>query len=166
MYTVKRFRSWPLLFLVIFVAVGVQPALPAIATMSLQELAAQSSEVVRATVETKESRWNDAHNFIFTYVTLRVTNTYTGTAPVASRLKVLVPGGEIDGVGLAVEHAPRFETGQEVITFLRVIEGTVYGVTGWEAGKFTVEQTRVKETDQPVTDFENALRRAVRQVGK
>jgi hypothetical protein len=135
--------------------------LSATASLTMQELADQSGEVVAATVASKESRWNETEDFIFTTVTLRVTTTYAGDALESDVLTVLVPGGEVDGVGLGVEHAADFTVGEEVIVFLRQLEDNVYGVTGWEQGKFTVTEGRVQEKDLPVADFEQQIREVV-----
>lgn len=125
------------------------------------ELTANSSDVVRGEVLSLESQWNDDETFIFTIVTLRVDERYKGNVGIHSEVTILVPGGEVGEVGLGVEHAAKFEEGQEVIVFLRSIEGGRFSVTAWEQGKFTLENGQVKETQVPVASFEEEIRSAL-----
>lgn len=136
------------------------------AKLSLQDLAEQSTDVVGATVISRQSQWNDEQNFIFTVVGLQITTVYTGGTSPGATVEVMIPGGEVDSIGLRVEHAPVFETGEQVIVFLRPLSPTVYGVTGWEQGKYTVVNGRVQETDQSLSSFETSLREAVRKANE
>ena len=135
--------------------------LSATASLTLQDLADQSGEVVAAKVVSKESYWNENKDFIFTSISLQVTAVYFGGMGESTNVTVLVPGGELDGVGLGVEHAADFTVGEDVIVFLRALENDLYGVTGWEQGKFTVADGRVREKDLPVAKFEEQIRQAV-----
>lgn len=137
------------------------PARCATAPMSTADLVQQSSDIIAATVVSTLSAWNDEKNFIFTTVTLRITNTYSGSMTESSVISVAVPGGEVDGVGLGVEHAAHFESGEQVIVFLRLLDDSVYGVTGWEMGKFTIEAERIKEKDVSLNEFEQEIKTAI-----
>jgi len=59
--------------------------------MTVSELAAASPHIVVATVESRESRWNDQHTLLVTDYGLRVEERLRGEAP--DRLSITVPGG-------------------------------------------------------------------------
>jgi len=137
------------------------PAWAALAEVSTAELIHRSSDVVRAEVLSIESAWNEPKDFILTTVTLRVTEVYKGTVEASSTVDVIVPGGEVDGIGLGVEHAPQFEIGQNVIVLLRPTDEPVFAVVGWEMGKFTVHEDHVVEKGVSLEEFRTEIRRVV-----
>ena len=136
----------------------VQPVAAAMIEQTTEQLASESSDIISGEVLAKESQWNEDSTFIFTSVTIRVTDLHKGSLSPFNTITVMTPGGEVGETGLGVEHAPRFEVGQEVIVFLTPVRELTYSVTGWELGKFTVEDGQVKEKSKSVSSFEEEIR--------
>lgn len=127
---------------------------------TVERLAVSSTEIIRATVQAKESYWNETHSTIYTYVTLRVLEPYKGALTVDSTISVRIWGGEVGDTAIIVEHAPFFGVGEEVVVFLRKTE-SVFSVAAWEQGKFTLVNGQVKEKRLPITEFTESIRRAL-----
>jgi len=139
-----------------------QPAAAAMVEQTTAQLAANSSDIISGEVLSKQSRWNESETFIFTDVSIRVNELLKGTLAVSSTITVMVPGGEVGEVGLGVEHAAQFEVGQKVIVFLSPIEGSVYGVTSWEQGKYTLKDSQVQEKRMSISSFKDEIRKALK----
>ncbi len=139
-----------------------QSATAAMVEQTVAQLTASSSDIISGEVLAKESWWNEDETFIFTSVTIQVNDLYKGTLAVPSTVTVVVPGGEVGETGLGVEHAAQFEVGEKVIVFLRPSEDSTYWVTGWEQGKYTVEDGQVKEKRISVSAFEDEIRKALK----
>jgi hypothetical protein len=139
-----------------------QPAQAAMVEQTVAELAASSSDIISGAVLAKESWWNEDKTFIFTTVSIQVNELLKGTLAVPSTVEVVVPGGEVGEIGLGVEHAARFEVGEEVIVFLTLLEDGTYGVTAWEQGKYTLEDDQVKEKGISVPSFKDEIRKALK----
>jgi hypothetical protein len=139
-----------------------QSAAAAMVEQTIEQLTANSSDIINGEVLAKESWWNKSETFIFTSVTIQVNELYKGTLAVPSTVTVVVPGGEVGETGLGVEHAPRFEVGQEVIVFLTLYEDSTYKVTAWEQGKYTLEDGQVKEKRISVSSFEDEIRKVLK----
>ena len=155
-------KRFVMLLLVIWLAGGGigHNAWAALAEVSTAELIHQASDVVRAEVVSISSAWNEKRDFIFTTISLHITEAYKGTISNASSINVIIPGGEVDGIGLGVEHAPRFEKGEDVIVLLRETGEGTYAVVGWEMGKFNVRDGQVIEKGVPIDQFKEEIRRA------
>lgn len=141
-----------MLFLTISTSFGVM------IEVSIDELTKQSSDIISGKVIDIKSEWNDSHDFIFTTVTIEIDNIYKGILPKASSVSVLIPGGEIDSVGLRVEHSPHFENTESVILFLRTLDSDNFGVTAWEQGKYTVRDNVIYENGQSIEEFINTIK--------
>ncbi len=146
-------------------AVGLWLTPPVTAVMveqTVAQLAVNSSDIVSGEVLATESFWNESETFIFTSVTIRVNDPYKGTLAAPSTVTVVVPGGIVGEIGLGVEHAARFDAGEEVIVFLTLLEESTYRVTAWEQGKYTLEDGQVKEKRISVSSFEEEIRKALK----
>jgi hypothetical protein len=160
----RKLQFSAILALAVFATCFIVPHLikAAMVELTLDELAGQSSEIVRGQVTGIESYWNEDKTFIFTTVSVQVDESYKGSLKRESSVAILVPGGEVGEVGLGVEHAPHFEYGQEVIVFLREIEESLYGVTAWEQGKYTIENDMVNENEVSVSAFKKSIEEALK----
>ena len=150
---------WSGILFVVFLGSAVQAAM---IEMTLDQLTEESISIIRGTVLSKESWWVEDSSFIFTTVMVRVDESIKGTASVSSTISILVPGGEVGEVGLGVEHAARFETSEEVVVFLKVVDESCYGITGWEQGKFTVEEGNIRENGSSVADFTERIKETLK----
>ena len=64
--------------------------------LSFDQVARESSYIVRGTVEQTWSQWDDSHEVIFTYATVRV-HRYFGETTGPDTLVVREVGGTVDG---------------------------------------------------------------------
>ena len=102
---------------------------------SVEEVTRSSEAVVRGVVVARAARAT-ADGRIVTDVELAVTSTWKG-AP-AGAVRLVVPGGSLGSVALAVDAAPTFEDGEEVVVFL-ARRGAAWRVMGHALGKYRVE---------------------------
>jgi hypothetical protein len=101
--------------------------------MSLPELAAASPDVVIATVEGKQSRWNESHTFIVTDYTLRIEDRLRGEAP--DRISITVLGGTVGRERDDTCVSVHLEPGSRYLLFLDD-PGSLSPVTGAAQGAF------------------------------
>ncbi len=156
-----QFRMMPGLVCLLAFLVG-SAVMAVIIPQSVDQLTANSTDIVRGTVVSQESAWNGDRTFISTTVTIEIADIYKGGLNTTTEVTVSTPGGTVGDTNIWVEHAPTFSTGQEVIVFLDQSDGT-YRVTSWEMGKYSVENDQVLEKSQPVSVFVESIREAVRQ---
>ncbi len=156
----KRAVLWALLA----AALGAAPAGAIMIEMPLDRIAADADAILRGRVVAASSRWNDENTTIVTDVTVAVTAAWKGAAPAGGRVTLTVPGGEVGEIGVAVEHAPAFDSGEDVVLFLEQDRGAGTRVLYDEQGKYTVapgEEWIVGYTHLPVRfdDFKARLAR-------
>lgn len=92
--------------------------------LTREELATQSDLVVRATVLSRRSAWNDDHTQIMSWTRIRVTEYLKGTGD--RELVIRQIGGEVDGLASAIPGDGRLVPGQHAVLFLRRGEGVVF----------------------------------------
>jgi hypothetical protein len=92
--------------------------------LSREELTAQSDFVVRATVLSSRSGWNEDHSQIVTWTRLRVSEYLKGTGPQELVLRQF--GGQVDGLESEIPGDARLVAGQHAVLFLRRGEGVVF----------------------------------------
>lgn len=131
-----------LVVLPLAMATGLLPAgATVVEALGLEQLAARAQLVVRGRVESSSSAWDESNRRIFTRTRLQAAEVLKqGAAGQASGngiVEVVVPGGEVGGIGQLVAGAPRFVPGEEVLLFL---EATKRGWTpvALSLGKFTL----------------------------
>ena len=107
--------------------------------LDLAELTARADDVVLATVI--GARAEPARGLIVTRVLVRVEVTVAGRSGPADELEVIVPGGELDGLGLLVQGAPRLEPGRRYLLFLERTNPS-FRVVGMAQGAMPVEEDR------------------------
>ena len=108
------------------------------AALNTEQLTAQSDIVVAGKVAGLVSEWSPKHDRIQTRVTVSVDQSMKGNAA-GSAITVLVPGGEVDGVGEWYSHSVSFQNNEDVVLFAKQESGH-YRVVGGEAGKLSVQR--------------------------
>lgn len=116
-----------------------QPAPAQKKYLSTDELAAQADVIVSGKVNALKMEWNGDKSRIQTRVTISVDETMKGAVE-GGTLTVLIPGGEVDGVGEWYSHSPRFTSEEEVVVFASKDKAGVLRVTAGEKGKFLVQK--------------------------
>jgi hypothetical protein len=107
--------------------------------LSFDQVARESEYIVRGTVEQTWSAWDDAHEVIFTYATVRV-NRYFGEATGPDPLIFREVGGTVDGYTLEAIGFPAVRKGENVVLFLsRWDDGADYRIHAYNQGKFLVK---------------------------
>ena len=106
---------------------------------STDELVKQSEVVAVGTVANLSSEWNESHTMIRTRVTLAVDQYVKGSNS-GNTITLMIPGGEIDGVGELYSHMPKFIRQEQVVVFAQKNSEGTYRVAGGREGKFTVQK--------------------------
>ncbi|HTS00421.1 MAG TPA: hypothetical protein VML00_11745 [Bacteroidota bacterium] len=130
-----------------------------------EELAARADVVALGKVSLLSPHWNADHSRIFTSVTLNVDSYLKGNQ--AGPLTILVPGGEVDGVGEMYSHTATFRRDEDVLVFVQKDVRGNYVVTGGRGGKFLVTQDeRTGKSfvgNRPIEDVASAVKKAIVQ---
>ena len=120
---------------------------------SLKDLVARSDLVLQVKTENVSYGWDEGHTFIFTSVTLSLTDQIVGQTGERT-ITVRYPGGQIGDTTMEVEDTPTFKTGEAVIVFLDKQDSHgVRKVFGNFQGKFTIDNGVVLENRTPLTTF-------------
>lgn len=106
--------------------------------MPFDQVARESALIVRGDVLDTWSAWDDAHEVIFTYATVRV-NRYFGEGTGPDTLVVREVGGTVDGYTQEAIGFPAIRSGENIVLFLSQWEGRPeYRIHGFNQGKFLV----------------------------
>jgi hypothetical protein len=160
----SRPRAWlvPVLALAL---VWVVPAAAIMVQVSMDQLVASSSSIVRGKVTDLNSHWTDDHAIIVTDVKFLVSEVWTGTMAPGTTLTLQVRGGEVGEIGMRQEHQPVFSKDQEALLFLTESSGARYAVNFDEQGAYKVQGNQVVAFDgqrAPLTTFRSVVRNMVR----
>ncbi len=107
--------------------------------MSTEQLTQEADLVVVGKVAGLKAGWNSDRSRIFTTVTLEVDQTLKGDAGTGS-VTILVPGGEVDGVGELYSHTAQFKKDEEVVVFAKKDKQGRLRPAGGENGKLSVRK--------------------------
>jgi hypothetical protein len=128
--------------------------------LELKDLTAGATHVVSGTVLSVVSGWTPERS-IETKVRILVDRFLMG-APGDGTVDLAVPGGEVDGLGLAVSDMPKFAEGTRVLLFLTLADPRSPRVVGLHQGKFTLKQGRVVENGMGEKEFLGLVRAEIR----
>jgi hypothetical protein len=84
------------------------------------------------------SEWNADKSRIQTRVTIAVSDMIKGDGSVQT-INVVVPGGEVDGVGEWYSHSPRFVNSEDVVVFAKKDRRGLLRLASGQQGKFTIQ---------------------------
>ena len=108
--------------------------------LPFDQVARESALIVRGTVSETWSAWDDAHEVIFTYATVRV-NRYFGEATGPDTLLVREVGGTVDGYTQEAIGFPVIRSGENVVLMLSKWENSAdFRIHAYNQGKFLVRQ--------------------------
>lgn len=107
--------------------------------LPFDQVVRESTYVVRGTVENTWSQWDDNHEVIYTYATVRV-DRYFGAFTGPDTLVVREAGGTVDGYTQEAIGFPVIRESERVVFFLSPIEdGSAYRIHAYNQGKFLVK---------------------------
>ena len=116
-----------------------------------EDLIRRSDIIVVGKVGKISSEWMENKRMIVTRVEVAVDQTIKGETQ-GGKITILVPGGEIDGVGEWYSHTARFSEQEELVVFAEQAGSGRLRVSGGEDGKLAL--TRDKVTGQRIVpDF-------------
>jgi len=107
--------------------------------LKTDKLTSLSEVIVVGKVNALKSEWTADKSRIQTSVTIAVDETMKGAVE-GGTLTVVIPGGEVDGVGEWYSHTVGFKNDEEVVVFAMKDKAGRYRVTSGEQGKFLVEE--------------------------
>lgn len=120
--------------------------------LPFDQVARESTYVVRGTVEQTWSKWDDQHEVIFTYATVRV-NRYFGETTGPDRIVVREAGGTVDGYAQEAIGFPEIRNGEDVVMFLSQSDDpSAFRIHAYNQGKYLVRNRAGIEvlTEDPV----------------
>jgi hypothetical protein len=119
--------------------------------LPFDQVAREAGYIVRGQVIDTWSAWNDAHDLIYTYATIRVTR-YFGELAGPDTLMVREVGGTVDGYTQEAIGFPAIRRGEQVVFFLTQWEGSGdYRIHAFNQGKYLVRE-RADHTEVLVAD--------------
>ena len=114
--------------------------------MPFDQVARESAYIVRGSVVQTWSAWDDAHEVIYTYATVRV-NRYFGETTGPDMLVIREAGGTVDGYTMEAIGFPMIRESEDVVLFLSTWENsTDYRIHAFNQGKFLVRKKGAVET--------------------
>ena len=106
--------------------------------LPFDKIARESSLIVRGSVENTWSAWDDSHEIIYTYATVRV-NRYFGESTGPDTLVVREVGGTVDGYTQEAIGFPAIRSGEDVVLMLgRWEDSADYRIHAFNQGKYLV----------------------------
>lgn len=132
--------------ILLFLASSPPVALSQHRAMTPEDLTRGSDVVAVGRVKELKSEWSSGKNAIVTRVTLGVDEFLKGGSGLT--MTVIVPGGEIDGVGEWYSHTARFKQDEDVLLFAKRQGSSELRVTGGEDGKMLITKDSKTGTSQ------------------
>lgn len=126
---------------------------------SFDQVARDASLIVRGTVENSWSAWDDSHEIIFTYATVRVSR-YFGEATGPDTIVIREVGGTVDGYTQEAIGFPVIRNGENVVLLLsRWEDAAEYRIHAYNQGKYLVKFNGAQEIliEDPVKQGDSRL---------
>ena len=102
--------------------------------LSLNEMAAQSHAIVRATVSSSYA--SATGGIVYTHYRLQISETYKGNAGAVT--DIAVPGGTAGNIRQVFSGAPQLTTGAQYVLFLWTSRSGITQIIGFTQGVFSV----------------------------
>jgi hypothetical protein len=108
--------------------------------LSFDQIASEAQYVVRGHIVETYAAWDDSHEIIYTYATVRVSR-YFGESAGPDTLVVREVGGTVDGYTQEAIGFPMIRRGEEVVLMLTPWEDSAdFRIHAFNQGKFLVRQ--------------------------
>jgi hypothetical protein len=113
--------------------------------LPFEQVASEAQLVVRGTIGETWSAWDDAHEVIYTYATVRVSR-YFGETTGPDTILLREVGGTVDGYTQEAIGFPIIRSGEDVVLMLaRWDDGPDYRIHAFNQGKFIVQRRAERE---------------------
>lgn len=119
----------------------------------LEDLVTESSDIVLGKVIAMSADWNKEKTRIYTTIVLEVERGIKGDFETGEKVRFQTIGGTVGEVSLRVPASPAFNTDERTVVFFGGEPNINTPVTGWEQGKFTVENGIILENGRYLDDF-------------
>lgn len=141
-------RRLPVL-VVLLAALALPLAASQFTELPFDQVARESRFIVRGSVLNTWSAWDNAHEVIYTYATVRV-GRYFGEATGPDTLTVREVGGSVDGYTQEAIGFPMIRSGEDVVLFLSNWEDSAdYRIHAFNQGKYLVRNRGGREIVVP-----------------
>jgi hypothetical protein len=157
----------PLILTALILALALPLSASQFVDLPFDAVAAGSKYVVRGTIDQTWSAWDDAHEVIFTYATVRVSR-YFGETTGPDVLVVREVGGTVDGYTQEAIGFPAIRKGEDVVLMLATWEDAPeLRIHAYNQGKYLVKGRAGLEIliEDPVKQGEGRLEKADRTPG-
>ena len=137
----------------LLIALAMPMAASQFVDLPFDQVAREATFIVRGNVVQTWAAWDDAHEIIYTYATVRV-HRYFGEATGPDTLVVREVGGTVEGYTQEAIGFPMIRNGEDVVLFLsRWEDGADLRIHAFNQGKYLVRQRGGKEVvvSDPVT---------------
>ena len=134
--------------------------------MPFDQVARESAFIVRGNVVDTWAAWDDSHEVIYTYATVRV-HRYFGEATGPDTLVVREAGGTVDGYTMEAIGFPAIRRGENVVLFLSKWDNSAdYRIHAFNQGKYLVRNRGGEEVliPDPFKQGEERLERTGRRM--
>lgn len=135
-------------------AVGPQPLRCQSVALATEDLVQRADVIIIGKVTAMNSEWSRDRSRILTRVTISVDQHIKGEASENS-VTIIVPGGEVDGIGEVYSHFARFKADEHVVVFAARDRRGQLQVVGGDEGKATVR--REEDTGRQVVSDNESL---------
>lgn len=134
----------------------------------LKYLTKNADAIITGKVIQKSSHWNENKSRILTTATVQVDEYLKGGAQ-SSRIEILYPGGEVDGVGELYTHLPTLDNDEEVLLFMRKnTSNAQFTIMEGELGKFTLHTDhrsgeKITQDNKKLSAYKKEIRKIIIQ---
>ena len=147
------------------VCFSIQPAQSQVSPVSTESLSRQADVIAVAHVSSLLPEWDESRTRITTRVILSVSEYVKGSNS-GTTLTLLVPGGEIDGVGEMYSDMPVFRKDEDIMVFAVKDKGEQYRVAGGVQGKYSISTesvtgSRLISGGTPLAQFVAQVRKSI-----
>ena len=110
--------------------------------LTIEDMTARATSVVRAKVIGHDARWDAARKHIHTYTTLEILTAIHGPGTTGAKLVVRALGGAVGEIGMKVAGTAKFRAGEEVVVFVaeEPLEPGHFRVVGMSQGKYEIRR--------------------------
>lgn len=145
----RKTRSvWLFSCMLVLVACGSANSVKAqLVEVSTAQLATEAQAIVRGDVKAIRSEWNAERNYIWSFVTVTVSQSIKGEDVSGQDIEIKIPGGLVGDIRQVSSDQVTFQEGEDVVLFLgqeTYRERPYYNVVRLVQGKFTVEDGTVQ----------------------